>query len=348
MAAREHRQQPLLNQNTDVWRIRSSTDPKPNGEAFCLKAPDKSIIHGYYICYFLLIAAPIGCAIGFVLCMICWISGDGGYDYQDDTIGFAVATIILVIIGLFAFGCCPFQRNAEKWLDFWMIISIEESTVYILYESTKKNWKIVFKIAFSKLRSIGTQWSRKSKGLYYYFEEAWVILALSDGRKITMNDISCDIETTQKFVKQINKYLEQIHKQREIEIRQNDRRFIQQLIQNGAIVVRDNVDRGGSLSQAAAPAGMSQSEGDNDLINNHTLQSNDVMEEVVIEKNERSKQCANCGEMIAIGHKFCDNCGTETMFDDEQEKKCVKCDGPLSKKSKFCPNCGTKTNEFSV
>jgi len=47
-------------------------------------------------------------------------------------------------------------------------------------------------------------------------------------------------------------------------------------------------------------------------------------------------KCANCGEEIDDGMKFCGSCGTPVP----QSKKCPACGASLPLKMKFCPECG--------
>ena len=329
--ARQQQVQPLLfNDDNDPQRIKTSADPMPNGEPFVIKAPDRSLLHGQYCCRVFLVVTPVGFIIGFIFSLINWISGNDLKQTPGLTIFFLILTLIFIIIGCFACGRCPCQKNAEKWLTYTMTISMEESIVYITKSSNKNRWKISQKIPFSSLRSIGTKLSIKSHGLYSRVEKAWLILVLSDGRKITINDKPFEINEAKHFVQEVNKYLQQIYQQRQIEIRQHNQQFIQQLVEraHGSIV---------------AGNGVSISEEGHNLTNN----SNKPAMDKIVNEETRSgtlRKCAHCGGTFAIGYKFCDHCGQTAICDDNEEIKCVKCNGFISKNSKFCPNCGTKTN----
>ncbi|MBQ1742967.1 MAG: zinc ribbon domain-containing protein, partial [Oscillospiraceae bacterium] len=47
-------------------------------------------------------------------------------------------------------------------------------------------------------------------------------------------------------------------------------------------------------------------------------------------------KCANCGEEIEEGMRFCGTCGAPVP----QEKACVSCGAKIPLKMKFCPECG--------
>lgn len=47
--------------------------------------------------------------------------------------------------------------------------------------------------------------------------------------------------------------------------------------------------------------------------------------------------CTNCGAMLAVGAKFCANCGTPVA----QARNCANCGTELAAGAKFCANCGT-------
>lgn len=46
-------------------------------------------------------------------------------------------------------------------------------------------------------------------------------------------------------------------------------------------------------------------------------------------------ECANCHSQVAVGSKFCPECGTAT------QKHCTNCNASLSPTAKFCAECGT-------
>ena len=309
--------QPLLNDD-NAQRIRTSLDLMPDGESFVIKAPDRTLLHGQPCIGVLLVLLPIGFSIGFVLFLMYWISGDYLEASPEVTILF-INTVIFTAIVCLCFGRCPCQRKAEKWLTYSMTISMEESIVYITESSTQNRWEISHKIPFSSLRSIGTKSSIRSSGCFTDIEKAWLILVLSDGRKITINDRPFEINEATQFVQDVNKHLQQIYQQRQIEIRQQNEQFIQQLVDNahGAIVAGNGV--------------VISEEG-------HNLTSTSNKE--AIDKME----CEKCGATFAIGYKFCDHCGQEAICNDNEEIKCVKCNGVILGNSKFCPICGTKTN----
>ncbi len=53
---------------------------------------------------------------------------------------------------------------------------------------------------------------------------------------------------------------------------------------------------------------------------------------------EKKVKCPNCGQEVAEGSKFCNNCGTKL----EEEYICKNCGKKLDAGSKFCSNCGTR------
>ncbi len=52
--------------------------------------------------------------------------------------------------------------------------------------------------------------------------------------------------------------------------------------------------------------------------------------------------CANCGQAVPAGSKFCPNCGQPQTA--PQARFCGECGTKLEGGAKFCPNCGTKQN----
>ena len=58
--------------------------------------------------------------------------------------------------------------------------------------------------------------------------------------------------------------------------------------------------------------------------------------------------CKNCGEEVKDGAKFCQNCGSEVIVEEEDltgTKFCSKCGFEMPKATKFCPECGAATNQ---
>ncbi len=53
--------------------------------------------------------------------------------------------------------------------------------------------------------------------------------------------------------------------------------------------------------------------------------------------------CSNCGKELAVGDKFCSECGTRVQGWDNAERKTVY-DGELHK----CPNCGEVLDSFEA
>jgi predicted Zn-dependent protease len=51
-----------------------------------------------------------------------------------------------------------------------------------------------------------------------------------------------------------------------------------------------------------------------------------------------NKCCPNCGIVVGIDDKFCENCGTKF----ENELKCPNCGSQVGSDDKFCMNCGNK------
>lgn len=58
-------------------------------------------------------------------------------------------------------------------------------------------------------------------------------------------------------------------------------------------------------------------------------------------------QCANCGEELVEGQKFCTACGTEAKVEaeDAQPRFCTQCGAELGEGQKFCTRCGAKVEE---
>lgn len=64
------------------------------------------------------------------------------------------------------------------------------------------------------------------------------------------------------------------------------------------------------------------------------------------------KKCSNCHEVIAVGTKYCPECGRENPVPEPKEpetsddvKVCSTCKLPLGESAKFCGNCGKTTTE---
>lgn len=51
-------------------------------------------------------------------------------------------------------------------------------------------------------------------------------------------------------------------------------------------------------------------------------------------------KCTKCGADIAVGTKFCNECGTK--ISKPETIACPKCNTDVAEGSKFCPNCGNK------
>lgn len=59
--------------------------------------------------------------------------------------------------------------------------------------------------------------------------------------------------------------------------------------------------------------------------------------------------CQSCGSEVDEGAKFCKNCGSEVILEDEtvnsnETKFCANCGFEMPKSTKFCPECGTATD----
>ncbi len=59
--------------------------------------------------------------------------------------------------------------------------------------------------------------------------------------------------------------------------------------------------------------------------------------------------CQSCGSEVDEGAKFCKNCGSEVIVEEENEnisetKFCANCGFEMPKSTKFCPECGTSTD----
>lgn len=58
--------------------------------------------------------------------------------------------------------------------------------------------------------------------------------------------------------------------------------------------------------------------------------------------------CQSCGSEVDEGAKFCKNCGSEVITEEEnvnvsETKFCANCGFEMPKSTKFCPECGTST-----
>lgn len=60
--------------------------------------------------------------------------------------------------------------------------------------------------------------------------------------------------------------------------------------------------------------------------------------------NESIKVCPNCGEEIEDGMKFCRNCGSKLTEEKHETKYCPNCGFEMDANINFCPECGTATN----
>ena len=59
-------------------------------------------------------------------------------------------------------------------------------------------------------------------------------------------------------------------------------------------------------------------------------------------------KCKNCGEEVKDEAKFCHNCGSEIIVEEEDltgTKYCSNCGFEMPKTTKFCPECGTPTDK---
>lgn len=54
-------------------------------------------------------------------------------------------------------------------------------------------------------------------------------------------------------------------------------------------------------------------------------------------KQQNTKKCAECGEIMPANAKFCPSCGAK-----QEAKFCAECGAKLEAGAKFCPNCGKK------
>jgi membrane protease subunit (stomatin/prohibitin family) len=61
-------------------------------------------------------------------------------------------------------------------------------------------------------------------------------------------------------------------------------------------------------------------------------------------------QCPKCRAAVALGSRFCPNCGANIGSTAPDTMACPKCGQPVPSNSKFCPNCGAeiKKSEDSV
>ena len=58
--------------------------------------------------------------------------------------------------------------------------------------------------------------------------------------------------------------------------------------------------------------------------------------------------CQSCGSEVEDGAKFCKNCGSEVIVEEEntnvsETKFCANCGFEMPQNTKFCPQCGTPT-----
>lgn len=57
--------------------------------------------------------------------------------------------------------------------------------------------------------------------------------------------------------------------------------------------------------------------------------------------------CQSCGSEVEQGAKFCKNCGSEIIIEEEnvnETKFCANCGFEMPKSTKFCPECGNATD----
>lgn len=62
-------------------------------------------------------------------------------------------------------------------------------------------------------------------------------------------------------------------------------------------------------------------------------------------------ECQNCGVEAVEGAKFCKNCGSEIVWQEEEVKStkfCSNCGFEMKSDIKFCPECGTASAGVNV
>ena len=69
-------------------------------------------------------------------------------------------------------------------------------------------------------------------------------------------------------------------------------------------------------------------------------QVNQPMQQAQPVQQPAGAACANCGQPVPAGSKFCPNCGQPQTA--PQAKFCAECGNKLEGGAKFCPNCGAK------
>ncbi|MBE6508104.1 MAG: zinc-ribbon domain-containing protein [Methanobrevibacter sp.] len=60
--------------------------------------------------------------------------------------------------------------------------------------------------------------------------------------------------------------------------------------------------------------------------------------------------CQNCGSEVDEGAKFCKNCGSKMVIEEENAngnatRFCTSCGFEMPKDTKFCPECGNSTSD---
>jgi membrane protease subunit (stomatin/prohibitin family) len=61
-----------------------------------------------------------------------------------------------------------------------------------------------------------------------------------------------------------------------------------------------------------------------------------MLQQAMVGGAQPKMRCPNCKEDVAVGSKFCPNCG----YNLDATVKCSKCGATVPADSKFCPNCG--------
>lgn len=56
-------------------------------------------------------------------------------------------------------------------------------------------------------------------------------------------------------------------------------------------------------------------------------------------------KCQNCGNEVADGAKFCAQCGSEIVVEENKANVCPECGSEVAEKMKFCQNCGCELNK---
>ncbi len=100
----------------------------------------------------------------------------------------------------------------------------------------------------------------------------------------------------------------------------------------------DAIEVFGKVSTSQARMQLTQSS-KNQVIKSTSFNDSNNLQNKTLPLNINTVTCNHCSALIAIGLKFCPQCG---MPNKDSVKICPKCENVITFKAKFCPDCGNK------